>query len=144
FRNRFSHKADDGWAALYVLGLIAFFVLVIPVFVMLSFGLLRSKGIWLSPIPIAVGMFIDSFVSGSVAQAVREASPSPPKGAPVGEVKDPRQVAPWLIFQVVWIIVVLYGLYEITLSLPWLIFQVVWIIVVLYKLYEIKLKLYGH
>ena len=41
------------------------------VLTLLSWGLLARFGIWASPIPMAIGMLIESFVSGSVAQAIR-------------------------------------------------------------------------
>lgn len=37
----------------------------------LSLWLLSSFGIWASPVPIAIGMLFESFVSGSVAQAIQ-------------------------------------------------------------------------
>ena len=38
-----------------------------------SLLLLARFGIWASPIPMAVGMLVESFVSGSVAQGIRTA-----------------------------------------------------------------------
>ena len=38
-----------------------------------SLFLLARFGIWASPIPMAVGMLVESFVSGSVAQGIRTA-----------------------------------------------------------------------
>lgn len=37
-----------------------------------SYWLLLNYGLWLSPVPIAIGMLIDSFVSGSVDQATHK------------------------------------------------------------------------
>jgi hypothetical protein len=56
------------------LGILGFAVFVMAaVLTYISFRLLTSCGIWLSPIPMAVGMLVESFVSGSVAEGIRTA-----------------------------------------------------------------------
>ncbi len=73
FAARFSEDATRRQSApLSVLTLVGGVVLMALGLGWLSLFVLRSWGIWLSPIPIAVGMLIDSFVSGSVEQAVHQ------------------------------------------------------------------------
>ena len=56
-------------------------------------------------------MFIDSFVSGSVAQAVRESSHITRPDATVGEGEYHRKVVLWLILRrFVWFMVVAIGM----------------------------------
>ena len=56
------------WILLLVLSVIA----LVLFFSFWSFVLLMAFGLWLSPISVAIGMLIDSFVSGSVDQAVHK------------------------------------------------------------------------
>ncbi|SCY31696.1 sensor domain CHASE2-containing protein [Nitrosospira sp. Nl5] len=56
------------WLIFRLLGLV---VLGMLIFSYLSLLILENFGVWASPIPIAVGMLFESFVSGSVAQAIR-------------------------------------------------------------------------
>ncbi|MGZ8255924.1 MAG: hypothetical protein ACXWVT_13805 [Burkholderiaceae bacterium] len=49
---------------------------------LLSWWLLARHGLWLSPIPMAIGMLIESFVSGAVAQGIREADALKGQGRP--------------------------------------------------------------
>lgn len=56
------------WLIFRLLGLV---VLGMFFFSYLSLLILERYGVWASPIPIAVGMLFESFVSGSVAQAIR-------------------------------------------------------------------------
>ena len=73
FAARFSEDATRRQSApLSVLALVGGVILMALGLGWLSLLALRSWGIWLSPIPIAVGMLIDSFVSGSVEQAVHQ------------------------------------------------------------------------
>ena len=50
-----------------------------------SLLLLTRFGIWTSPIPMAVGMLVESFVSGSVAEGIRTAD------ALKGKLRPPRR-----------------------------------------------------
>jgi hypothetical protein len=60
-------------ACLFVVGLCVLFVGVVFITLVLSYFALRA-GLWLSPIPIAVGMLIDAFALGSVHQAIEVAT----------------------------------------------------------------------
>jgi hypothetical protein len=74
FRLRLSEDSDRRLIAPVVLGgLGASVALVAFVLTIVSWLLLARFGIWSSPIPMAIGMLIESFVSGSVAQGIREA-----------------------------------------------------------------------
>lgn len=55
-------------AAVYLAGLIACFLVLLIIFCLVSLKVLEIWAIWLSPVPIAVGMFVESFVSGSVLE----------------------------------------------------------------------------
>lgn len=57
-------------ARLWIAGLVVAVLIMGMLISLLSLWLLARLGIWASPIPIAVGMLIDSFVSGSIDQAV--------------------------------------------------------------------------
>lgn len=71
-QGRFSDHAGQRLRAIQHVGwLVVAVVVLTSFFAVLAFWLLKH-GLWLSPIPIAVGMLIDSFVSGSVRQAVHE------------------------------------------------------------------------
>ncbi|MGH8763395.1 MAG: CHASE2 domain-containing protein [Nitrosospira sp.] len=56
------------WLIFRLLGLV---MLGMFIFSWLSLLILERFGVWASPIPIAAGMLFESFVSGSVAQAIR-------------------------------------------------------------------------
>lgn len=58
-------------AKLWIIGLVLS-VLCLVVFLSFVSLLLLRRGIWLSPIPVAIGMMFDSFVSGSVDQATHK------------------------------------------------------------------------
>jgi hypothetical protein len=74
FRLRLSDDSDRRLIAPVVLGGLGIAVaLVAFVLTIVSWLLLARFGIWSSPIPMAIGMLIESFVSGSVAQGIREA-----------------------------------------------------------------------
>ena len=74
FRLRLSDDSDRRLVAPVVLGGLGIAVaLVAFVLTIVSWLLLARFGIWSSPIPMAIGMLIESFVSGSVAQGIREA-----------------------------------------------------------------------
>jgi putative flippase GtrA len=74
FRFRLSDDSDRRLIAPVVLGGLGVAVaLVAFVLTFVSWLLLARFGIWSSPIPMAIGMLIESFVSGSVAQGIREA-----------------------------------------------------------------------
>ncbi len=71
FSSRFSSSAVRRQSARLWIVLLVAAVVVMGFFVTgLSLWLLSRYGIWSSPIPIAVGMLIDSFVSGSIDQAI--------------------------------------------------------------------------
>ncbi|MCY1485350.1 CHASE2 domain protein [compost metagenome] len=59
-------------APILVLILAAIFIWVVWKLSSLSFYLLASHDLWLSPIPIAIGMLIESFFAGAVHKAVEE------------------------------------------------------------------------
>ena len=74
FKLRLSQDSDHRLSAplwLGVLGVAVFTMAILLTFV--SLFLLARFGIWASPIPMAVGMLVESFVSGSVAQGIRTA-----------------------------------------------------------------------
>jgi CHASE2 domain len=69
FAARLSPDAGrDQMAQLYVIGLFVGFLFVVALLCLISLGLLHMAGLWLSPIPIALGMLIDSFLVGSVQE----------------------------------------------------------------------------
>jgi hypothetical protein len=71
FSSRFSSSAERRQSArLWIVLLIAAVVFMGFFTTVFSLRLLSWFGIWSSPIPIAVGMLIDSFVSGSIDQAI--------------------------------------------------------------------------
>lgn len=58
-------------AKVWIIGLV-FCVLCLVIILSFISLLMLTRGIWLSPIPLAVGMMFDSFVSGSVDQATHK------------------------------------------------------------------------
>jgi hypothetical protein len=58
-------------AKIWVIGLVVSVLALVIVLSIFSLLLLRV-GVWLSPIPVAIGMMFDSFVSGSVDQATHK------------------------------------------------------------------------
>jgi hypothetical protein len=71
FRNRMSGRARDReLAAWWVIMLLAVFAVLVYVTCVVSFLAMRGAGIWLSPVPIAIGMLLDAFVLGSVHVAI--------------------------------------------------------------------------
>lgn len=74
FKLRLSEDSDRRLIAPVVLGGLGAAVAVVAfILTIVSWLLLARLGIWSSPIPMAIGMMIESFVSGSVAQGIREA-----------------------------------------------------------------------
>jgi hypothetical protein len=74
FKLRLSQDSDHRLSAplwLVVLGVAVIIMAILLTFV--SLLLLARFGIWASPIPMAVGMLVESFVSGSVAEGIRTA-----------------------------------------------------------------------
>ncbi|MGZ5174899.1 MAG: CHASE2 domain-containing protein [Burkholderiales bacterium] len=72
FKHRMSTQARERQlAVLYVAILIVCFILFVFATCAFSLELLRWRGIWLSPVPIAIGMLIDAFALGSVHEAIR-------------------------------------------------------------------------
>ncbi len=59
-------------AKLWILALVLSVLAAGLVLSMLSFTVLTTVGVWLSPLPIIIGMLIDSFVSGSVDQGTHK------------------------------------------------------------------------
>ena len=55
------------WIVLLLMGVFGWMIAL----TMVSLYLLGGIGIWASPVPIAIGMLFESFVSGSVAQAIQ-------------------------------------------------------------------------
>jgi hypothetical protein len=83
FADRLSADSDDRlFAPVWLLGLAAAVFCMAVALTVLSWWLLASWGLWLSPIPMAIGMMIESFVSGSVAQGIREADALKGQGRP--------------------------------------------------------------
>ncbi|NUU39290.1 CHASE2 domain-containing protein [Pseudomonas sp. C2B4] len=73
FSFRFSSSAvKRQWAPWLILLLAIGFTIVVVVLTIGSYGLLRHCSIWLSPIPIALGMLIESFFNGAISTAVKE------------------------------------------------------------------------
>lgn len=70
------------WAPAYVFALGGWVLVLVILLSIVSWALLGLWGIWSSPIPIAIGMLIESFVSGSVAQGIREANHLMGQGRP--------------------------------------------------------------
>ena len=74
FKRRLSQDSDERLLApFWLLGLGVAVIIMAIVLTFVSLLLLASFGVWLSPIPMAVGMLVESFVSGSVAQGIRAA-----------------------------------------------------------------------
>ena len=74
FKLRLSQDSDHRLCApLWLLVLGAAVIVMAVVLTFVSLHLLARWGIWTSPIPMAVGMLVESFVSGSVAQGIRAA-----------------------------------------------------------------------
>lgn len=83
FKFRLSPDSDDRLLApVWVVGLALTVVGAALVLTLVSLWLLTHNGLWLSPIPMAIGMLIESFVSGSLAQGVREADALKGQGRP--------------------------------------------------------------
>jgi CHASE2 domain len=87
FKNHGSHSnLVQERAFLHILGLGAVFLILLFGCLWVSQWLLTSSGIWLSPVPIAIGMLIESFSVGSLMEALeaihrppmRLAMPGPP------------------------------------------------------------------
>ena len=75
FKLRLSDDSDDVlWAPFMLVGLGLIVIIMAIVLTFVSLLLLTIFGIWASPIPMAVGMLVESFVSGSVAQGIRTAN----------------------------------------------------------------------
>ena len=71
FRLKLSSHANQQLSApSYVIVLCVLVLVLVFVLSFVSWFLLSVWGIWSSPIPIAIGMLIESFVSGSVAQGI--------------------------------------------------------------------------
>ena len=74
FKLRLSQDSDHRLSAPLWLGVLVVAVIVMAiVLTFVSLLLLARFGIWASPIPMAVGMLVESFVSGSVAEGIRTA-----------------------------------------------------------------------
>ena len=74
FKLRLSQDSDHRLSAplwLVVLGVAVIIMAILLTF--FSLLLLARFGIWASPIPMAVGMLVESFVSGSIAEGIRTA-----------------------------------------------------------------------
>ena len=86
FKLRLSEDSDDRLRAPIVLVVLGGIVIIMAIaLTFVSLLLLTIFGIWASPIPMAVGMLVESFVSGSVAQGIRTAD------AIKGNIKPPRR-----------------------------------------------------
>jgi uncharacterized membrane protein (DUF485 family) len=71
FRGRLSVRARDRQlAAGYVIALLVVFTGLVILTCILSFFAMRLSGLWLSPVPIAIGMLLDAFMLGSVHAAI--------------------------------------------------------------------------
>jgi hypothetical protein len=74
FKLRLSPDSDHRLSApVWLVRLVVAVIIMAFVLTYFSLHLLASCGIWLSPIPMAVGMLVESFVSGSVGQGIRTA-----------------------------------------------------------------------
>jgi hypothetical protein len=73
FKRRFSSSAFDRQAAAWqLMGFVMLLIVAIALLTWGSYALLRWKSVWLSPIPIAVGMLFESFFNSAVSAAVGE------------------------------------------------------------------------
>ncbi|WP_069082771.1 CHASE2 domain-containing protein [Pseudomonas sp. TCU-HL1] len=73
FHLRFSEESTDRQSAPYLVVLLSFGLLVLVILATVaSLYILGNSDYWLSPIPIAFGMFIESYFTGAVHQAVEE------------------------------------------------------------------------
>lgn len=83
FEFRLSSDSDHRLSApFWLVGLVVTIVGLATLLTFISWLLLAYSGLWLSPIPMAIGMLIESFVSGSVAQGIREADNLKGQGRP--------------------------------------------------------------
>jgi hypothetical protein len=74
FKLRLSQDSDHRLSAPLWLVVLAVAVIIMAILLTFVSLLLRARfGIWASPIPMAVGMLVESFVSGSVAEGIRTA-----------------------------------------------------------------------
>jgi len=73
FKRRFSSRAFDRQLAPWLIILLVIgLIVVLAILTLVSYWLLRHYNIWLSPIPIAVGMLFESFFNSAVSAAVGE------------------------------------------------------------------------
>ncbi|WP_448108340.1 CHASE2 domain-containing protein [Pseudomonas azerbaijanoccidentalis] len=73
FSFRFSSNAvRRQWAPWLILALVIAFSIVVVLLTIGSFWLLRHRSLWLSPIPMALGMLIESFFNSAIGTAVKE------------------------------------------------------------------------
>lgn len=73
FKRRFSSRAFDRQLAPWLIILLVIgLIVVLAILTLVSYWLLRHCNIWLSPIPIAVGMLFESFFNSAVSAAVGE------------------------------------------------------------------------
>jgi hypothetical protein len=71
FSRRLSVSARDRQLATWwVLALVAAFACLVIATCAISLWLMRNAGVWMSPVPIAIGMLLDAFVLGSVHVAI--------------------------------------------------------------------------
>jgi hypothetical protein len=74
FKLRLSQDSDNRLSAPFWLMVLLVAVIIMAILLtFVSLLLLARFGIWASPIPMAVGMLVESFVSGSVAEGIRTA-----------------------------------------------------------------------
>jgi hypothetical protein len=65
-------SAHEQLAAIWIAIMLCGLLVAIAIASFVSFGLLRWGGLWLSPIPVAVGMLIEGCMLGSVEAAIRQ------------------------------------------------------------------------
>lgn len=84
-----SINANRALAPLWLIAFVLAYSALICLAAAVSFSLLTYTGLWLAPVPIAIGMFIDGFLTGSVEHASERLAEAGEHGhAPAGAEQD--------------------------------------------------------
>lgn len=102
------HPGHEQLASIWVLIMLGGLLLAIALTTVFAYVLLRYFGIWLSPLPLAVGMLIESCMAGSIAAAVHKlhriqvhAPGSVPDSHPITKVAAGVKAAVWVLTLVI-------------------------------------------